>query len=152
MFKRVFNFSTKMNISQIVGELQINTKGKHLSGHKRIEPNYIGEFDRNGFYFSRSELNFLGNHNFNAKFIESESGTKIIASVRPSAGTFLFYFLLVSIMILSSFVNQFNLNVKNMFLLSVLAICPILIMYLSFIMDVKKAKMFLIRFFDMKNA
>jgi len=152
MFKKKVEFSTKWKTSEIVKNLEAITKGKHLSGYNRIAPNYLGEFDNTGFKFLRSEINFLGNHNFTAKFIESEFDTKIMVSIQPSLWTFIFYFFIEALIFLSLFLHHINFNAIKIIVLILLFVMPILILYLSFREDVKKANNFLMNFFKIKES
>jgi len=152
MFKKEIKFSTKWKVHEIVEKLEVLTKGRHLNGHKRIEPNYIGEFDNSGFTFFRSEMNFLGNYIFSAEFIESESSINIIVSIYPSAGTYLFYFLIDVLILLSLFIYHINFNITKVIVIALLLLMPISIMYFSYREDVKRANKFLVNFFQIKKS
>ena len=140
-----------MKIPEIIEKLGSITLGKTIRGERKIGNNFVGDFDESGFSFLRSGDRPFGNYIFSAKFIENYSGTDVYASVKPSIGTLAFYLILIAIMMLILFEGHTNFNLIKIASLAVILLIPFSMLYFALKADIKRAKLFLIDFFQLEN-
>jgi len=147
MFSKKYEFSTNMKIDEIVNKLNSITIGKHFYYKKKVQPNYLGNFDNTGFKF-RCGSNIIGNYFFRANYFEHDSSTKVSASINTSVGTSVFYLFLDLLILFSLLNNHIGLDLVKLATIFFLLSIPVLIVYLSFKHDKRKAEIFLKNLFD----
>lgn len=150
MFSKRYEFSTKMKKDDIINKLNSITIGRHFYYKKKIQPNYIGDFDNTGFKFRRG-YNIIGNFFFRANYFEQDSITNVSASIKTSAGTSVFYFFLDALILLSLLNNYQGLDLVKLATIFLLLSVPVLIVYLSFRYDKREAEKFLKYIFDYRE-
>ena len=151
MLSKKYTFSTSLKVSEIIEKLESITLGKTIKGQKKIGNNFVGDFDESGFSFLRSGDRPFGNYIFTAKFVEHNSNTDIFVSIKPSIGTIAFYFVLIAIMMLILFEGHTNFNLIKIASLAVILLIPFSMLYFALKADIKRAKLFLIDFFQLEN-
>ena len=146
MFNKEFKFSTQWKVSQIIEKLEGITTGKSLNGKKKIGPYYVGEYDETGFRFKRSHP--IGDCIFSSKFIEQESKTDIIVSIKPGVGSIVTFIVIIGLMLLLLFKSNIEYDFLKLTTLVLIFQIPALIWYIGFLADVKRAKVFLMELFQ----
>lgn len=150
MFTKKYELSTNMKIDEIVRKLNNITIGKNLIFQKRVQPDYIGNFDNTGFKFRRG-YNIVGTHFFSANYFEQDSITNVSASIKTSAGTLFFYFSIDALILLSLLIGHITLSLVKITTISLLLSIPALILYFSFEYDKREAEKFLHYLFDING-
>jgi hypothetical protein len=146
MLNKEFKFSTQWKVSQIIEKLEGITTGKSLNGKKKIGPYYVGEYDETGFRFKRSHP--IGDCIFSSKFIEQESKTDIIASIKPGVGSIVTFIVIIGLMLVLLFKSNIEYDFLKLTTLILIFLIPALIWYIGFLADVKRAKVFLMELFQ----
>lgn len=146
MLNKEFKFSTQWKVSQIIEKLEGITTGKSLNGKKKIGPYYVGEYDETGFRFKRSHP--IGDCIFSSKFIEQESKTDIIVSIKPGVGSIVTFIVIIGLMLLLLFKSNIEYDFLKLTTLILIFLIPALIWYIGFLADVKRAKVFLMELFQ----
>ena len=146
MFNKKFEFSTQWKVSQIIEKLEGITTGKSLNGKKKIGPYYVGEYDETGFRFKRSHP--IGDCIFSSKFIEQESKTDIIVSIKPGVGSIVTFIVIIGLMLILLFEGNIEYDFLKLTTLVLIFLIPALIWYIGFLADVKRAKVFLMELFQ----
>ena len=146
MLNKEFKFSTQWKVSQIIEKLEGITTGKSLNGKKKIGPYYVGEYDETGFRFKRSHP--IGDCIFSSKFIEQESKTDIIVSIKPGVGSIVTFIVIIGLMLLLLFKSNIEYDFLKLTTLVLIFLIPALIWYIGFLADVKRAKVFLMELFQ----
>ena len=146
MLNKEFKFSTQWKVSQIIEKLEGITTGKSLNGKKKIGPYYVGEYDETGFRFKRSHP--IGDCIFSSKFIEQESKTDIIVSIKPRVGSIVTFIVIIGLMLLLLFKSNIEYDFIKLTTLVLIFLIPALIWYIGFLADVKRAKVFLMELFQ----
>ena len=146
MLNKEFKFSTLWKVSQIIEKLEGITTGKSLNGKKKIGPYYVGEYDETGFRFKRSHP--IGDCIFSSKFIEQESKTDIIVSIKPGVGSIVTFIVIIGLMLLLLFKSNIEYDFLKLTTLVLIFLIPALIWYIGFLADVKRAKVFLMELFQ----
>ena len=146
MFNKEFKFSTQWKVSQIIEKLEGITTGKSLNGKKKIGPYYVGEYDETGFRFKRSHP--IGDCIFSSKFIEQESKTDIIVSIKPGVGSIVTLIVIIGLMLILLFESNIEYDFLKLTTLVLIFLIPALIWYIGFLADVKRAKVFLMELFQ----
>jgi len=146
MLNKEFKFSTQWKVSQIIEKLEGITTGKSLNGKKKIGPYYVGEYDETGFRFKRSHP--IGDCIFSSKFIEQESKTDIIVSIKPRVGSIVTFIVIIGLMLLLLFKSNIEYDFLKLTTLVLIFLIPALIWYIGFLADVKRAKVFLMELFQ----
>lgn len=150
MLNKKFKFSTHLKISQIIEKLERITTGKSLGGKKKVEPYYLGEYDRSGFRFKRRHP--VGDCIFSSKLMEQESKTDVFISIYIKSGTLLGYILIIALMSIVLFKYKIDFDLLKVLTLIIIFLIPILLAYISFRSDVRKAKSFLMELFQIGEA
>ena len=150
MLNKEFKFSTLWKVPQIIEKLESITIGYSLKGKKRIGPYYVGEYDESGFRFKRSHP--IGDCIFSSKFIEQESKTDIIVSIKPTVGSVVTFIVIIGLMLILLFESNIKYDLLKLTTLVLIFLIPALIWYIGFLTDVKRAKLFLAEFFNMKDS
>ena len=146
MLNKEFKFSTQWKVSQIIEKLEGITTGKSLNGKKKIGPYYVGEYDETGFRFKRSHP--IGDCIFSSKFIEQESKTDIIVSIKPGVGSIVTFIVIIGLMLVLLFKSNIEYDFLKLTTLILIFLIPALIWYIGFLADVKRAKVFLMELFQ----
>ena len=146
MLNKEFKFSTQWKVSQIIEKLEGITTGKSLNGKKKIGPYYVGEYDETGFRFKRSHP--IGDCIFSSKFIEQESKTDIIVSIKPGVGSIVTFIVIIGLMLVLLFESNIEYDFLKLTTLVLIFLIPALIWYIGFLADVKRAKVFLMELFQ----
>ena len=146
MLNKEFKFSTQWKVSQIIEKLEGITTGKSLNGKKKIGPYYVGEYDETGFRFKRSHP--IGDCIFSSKFIEQESKTDIIVSIKPGVGSIVTFIVIIGLMLILLFEGNIEYDFLKLTTLVLIFLIPALIWYIGFLADVKRAKVFLMELFQ----
>ena len=134
----------------MIEKLESITTGKSLSGKKRIGPYYVGEYDISGFRFKRRHP--VGDCMFSSKFIEQESKTDVCISIYLKPGTLLGYILIIALMSIVLFEYKIDFDLLKALTIIIIFLIPILLAYISYRLDVKKAKSFLMELFQIKES
>ena len=150
MLNKKIKFSTQLKVPQIIEKLENITTGKNLIGQKKIGPYYIGKYDNSGFRFIRARP--IGDCIFSSKFIEKESKTDIVVSIKTRAAALVIYICLIGLMSIVLLENNIKYDFIKITTLTIIFLVPILLAYISFRSDVKRAKSFLMDFFQKEES
>ena len=151
MLNKEFKFSTKWKISQIIEKIESVTTANSLNWKKKIsQPYYFDGYDNSGFTLIRGGYR-LGVNLISSKFIDQDTKTDIIVSTKPSFGTFAAFIIIIGLMFIVLFESNINFNLIKLVTLVILFLIPILTVYMAFLSDIKKAKLFLAEFFEIDD-
>jgi len=151
MLNKKFELSTKWKVSQIIEKIESVTTSKSLNWKKKIfQYYYFDEYDNSGFTLIRVGYR-LGVYLISSKFIEQESKTDIIVSTKPSFGTLTTFIFIIGLMFIVLFEYNIEFDLKKLITVVILFLIPTLTVYVVFLSDVKKAKLFLADFFEIDD-
>ena len=151
MLDKEFIFSTKWEVSQIIEKIESVTSGKSINWKKKIsQPYYFSVYNNSGFTLIRGGYR-LGVNLISSKFIKQESKTDIVVLTRPSFGTFAAFIFIIGLMFISLFEYNAMFNFKKLITIAIIFLIPILTVYVNYLFDVKKAKLFLAEFFEINE-
>ena len=151
MLNKEFKFSTKWKVPQIIEKIESVANGKSLNWKKKIsQPYYFSEYNNSGFTLIRGGYR-LGVNLISSKFIKQESKTDIVVLTKPSLGTFAAFIFIIGLMFISLFEYNAMFNFKKLITLAIIFLIPILTVYVNYLFDVKKAKLFLAEFFEIDD-
>lgn len=150
MLIKKFNISTNLTIPQIVGKLENITNGISFSGKKKVGSYYVGKYDKSGFRFIKRFPLFI--NIFSAKFIAAKSKTDISVSIRQSAGTTFGLIILLALMSIVLFDSGIKYNLVKVIVVSVTFLVPFILEYISFRIDLRRARLFLMDLFQISES
>ncbi len=152
MLNKEFKLSTKWKVSQIIEKIESVTTSKSLTGKKKRYPYYyFGEYDNSGFSFIKRDFHPLGANLFSSKFIEHEKETDIVVSIKAGFATFVQYIFFIGLISVVLFEYNIKFDIIKLITLAILYLIPTLTVYVIFLSDVKKAKLFLAEFFEIDD-
>ena len=152
MLNKEFKFSTNLEISQIIGKLEDAATGKSLNRKKKTGLYYyFDDYNNSGFSFIRRGYRPLGPNYFSSKFIEQGTKTDIVVSTKASIGNYATYIFVIVLISIALFESNIKFDFIKLITLVIIFLIPALTMYVEFLFDVKKAKLFLAEFFEIED-
>ncbi len=144
MFNKKFELITKKSIKEIIKELDKRKLGYTKSGKIKVEPNYLGTYNRNGFSLVRDQDYTRGVTEFDADFYEIGDKTHVKVIIKSTKSPIIFVVILVGYVLLSIKSDFYKiLQIDYLITVLFLILIPVLIGYFSYRSDVKKSKKFL---------
>ncbi len=153
MLNKEFKFSTKWTVPQIIEKLGSVTNSKSLNMKKRIgHYYYFDKYDSSGFSFITRGFRPLSPNVFRSKFIEQETKTDIVVSTKPSIGNYVAYIFVIVLLSIALFESYIKFDLTKLLTTVIILLLPTLTIYVGFLFDIKRAKLFLAEFFEIEDV